>query len=280
MPRRGGQRSTKWCWTLNNYDEKDEERMRSTISQEVCSYILWGREIGENGTPHLQGFMVSYRTTLTALKRRIGIDALHLEIMKGSLEEAITYCKKDGDWEEHGTPPRQGQRSDLETIRNEIVEGKSELDIATNHFSRWVTYRRSFERYRELLRESTPREKPKVVVHWGPTGTGKTKWVHDYIQRSQKSLWIWGGDRWFDGYIGQDVALFDDFRGELSFGFLLRVLDRYRLSVPIKGGFANWTPTEIYITSNKRPEEWYNSAFMEESIEPLLRRIDEVREMN
>ena len=66
-----------------------------------------------------------------------------------------------------------------------------------------------------------------------------------------------------------------------KFRWLLRVLDRHRLIVPIKGGFTNWIPTRIYVTSCKSPEEVYSQDMFDahEKVDQLLRRIDEVVHM-
>ena len=51
---------------------------------------------------------------------------------------------------------------------------------------------------------------------------------------------------WFDGYIGQDTAIFDDFRASGNrFSYILRIIDRYPMDVPVKGGFVYWNPKYI-----------------------------------
>jgi hypothetical protein len=84
------------------------------------------------------------------------------------------------------------------------------------------------------------------------------------------------GNEWFDGYEGQKLVLFDDFdKGQISFRLLLRLLDRYPMQVPIKGGFVEWCPRVIYITSNLGPARWYPS----EDYMVLHRRLDVVQNM-
>ncbi|KAF8784594.1 Replication-associated protein like [Argiope bruennichi] len=46
---------------------------------------------------------------------------------------------------------------------------------------------------------------------------------------------------------------------DYSYGDLLRLLDRYPLKVPIKGGYAEFNSEIIYITSNQHWSEWYPS---------------------
>ncbi len=262
-------RARGWCWTWNNYTDADVSRL-GTQSRDNVSYIIWGKEVGEQGTRHLQGF-VRFGTlkTMSQVKEYLGSTTIHLEKQLGTSHQAAEYCRKDGEVTEFGEPPvGQGKRSDLETIKHWIDEGEEEEKIAEEAFGSWVRYRKSFTAYRELKRRDTRVSAPEVKVIWGPTGTGKTRMVHQALG----TLWNWPGDKWFDGYRGQDNALFDDYEGEIPFRTLLRLLDRYPMQVPVKGGFVWWTPKTIWITSNKPIHEWYPFK----DISPLERRISNI----
>lgn len=100
--------SSRWCYTLNNYNESDELRLQRL----ECKYHVYGRERGEQGTDHLQGFVIfSTRKRFTAAKSLIG-NLAHIEVARGASHQAADYCKKDGDYFEFGTPPSQGKRTD------------------------------------------------------------------------------------------------------------------------------------------------------------------------
>lgn len=160
----------------------------------------------------------------------------------------------------------------MEEIKELLDEGKSSSDIAESHFSKWVIYRRSFEAY--LTRNSTPRSwKSKVHVLWGETGTGKTRYCHDQVMNTP--FWSPGDFQWFDGYAEQKIVIIDDYRGEYSLPLFLKLCDRYPMRVPIKGGFVNWAPTKIYITSNVEPRLWYQECDGR-SLQAMLRRLDSV----
>lgn len=262
-------RSRTWCWTLNNYSPSDLERLEGLVGEDL-DYLCFGKEVGAGGTPHLQGYLeLPTRRTLSSLKHFIAISSIHLEIRRGKQHQAVDYCKKDGDFHEFGTPHNQGRRKDLEVIQDEIKEGATAIDIAEQHFTRWVVYRRSFQAYRELIEESLERPVPVSVILWGPTGTGKTSSV--WSAHAQTDIWVWPGGQWFDGYRGQKVALFDDFRGELPLALLLRLLDRYPMRVPVKGSFTRWCPEKIFFTSNIPPSDWWPERT--ESLDPLWRRV-------
>ena len=50
-------RSTRWCFTINNYKEEDWERMLSFQHGTEVRYITVSKEIGQSGTRHLQGYI-------------------------------------------------------------------------------------------------------------------------------------------------------------------------------------------------------------------------------
>jgi len=120
------------------------------------------------------------------------------------------------------------------------------------------------------LRRLEPRiEAP--VVYWlhGSTGSGKTRFAFEYADENDLELWVSSDNlKWFDGYDNQKAVLFDDFRAShCSFAFLLRLLDRYPMRVPIKGGFVFWNPSIIFITSPYKPKYVYKR--FEENVEDL-----------
>jgi len=58
--------SKSWAFTANNYTDKDVQQFKDL----ECNYIVFGYEIAESGTPHLQG-SVTFATAkrLTGLKK-------------------------------------------------------------------------------------------------------------------------------------------------------------------------------------------------------------------
>jgi len=82
-----------WCFTLNNYNENDIKILELAFNG--SKYII-GKEVGESGTPHLQGYVnFNDKKRLTALKKIH--DKVHWEKCKGSEEDNIKYCSKDGN---------------------------------------------------------------------------------------------------------------------------------------------------------------------------------------
>jgi len=272
-------RSKYFCFTLNNYNEEEEQTIQTLARQEdKVTYLVYGREVGENGTRHLQGYVEFLnRQRFAGVKRMLG-NRVHLEKRLGTSIEASEYCKKDGDVFEHGTLSisKQGQRNDLIALHQSLKEKRSLIDISDEHFSCYVKYERAIKSYKLLHSPSrNPNNPPSVICYWGNTGLGKTRSVWDNA-RSIDDIWVYPGKSWFDGYDDHPIALFDEFRGSsMELHMLLQILDRYPIKVRVKGSHANWNPEEIYLTSNIHPIDWYPNVD-QPSRDALMRRFTNI----
>lgn len=268
-----------WCFTLNNYTPEDRDRLDMLVEKGECSYLVFGDEVGESGTPHYQGYIeFPRRRRLNQVKALVSPRA-HLDRRKGSGIQAAEYCKKDGRFWEYGSisVPRPGRRTDLDEIRDIIKGGGSLEQVVEEHFGSFARYHRGIKAAFSLLRNPTKksRDPPEVYVYWGDTGTGKTRSVYD--ENTVEEIWVYPGNNWFDGYIGQSVALFDEFSGSsIALTTLLRILDRYPMTVPVKGDHVNWNPKKVYLTSNLDPSDWYQNAHPQH-VAALRRRFTSVR---
>lgn len=266
-------RAKNWCFTLNNYNESDEERL--SLLHEGVEYLVYGREVGDSGTPHLQGYVVfASRKRLAQVKFLVG-DSAHLEVAKGSPSSNREYCTKDGDFYEFGTLPASGQgtRTDIAGLKLAISRGDAIGTLQQEHFGLYLRYQRVIDR---LAMRAQERRNwvTQVFVFIGPTGTGKTRRVHQ--ETTPEELYSHPGGMWFDGYEGQEAVLFDDFGGsEFKLTYLLKLLDRYPMNVPVKGSFVNWKPKKVYITSNIDPDDWYRNAWPAH-VTALQRRITSI----
>ncbi len=84
-----------WCFTLNNWIEEEKSQILNNFKDET--YIL-GFEVGEKGTPHIQGYVrFKNQKEFKVVKNLIG-DRAHIEPARGSDKENIKYCSKDGDF--------------------------------------------------------------------------------------------------------------------------------------------------------------------------------------
>jgi len=278
-------RSRDWCFTINNPSDQEWTIVRSMD----CKYICYAPEIGKEGTPHIQGYVMFKGPKRLSEVKKI-LTRAHLEPRRGNHDQAVQYIKGphkekpiNADFEERGDPPTQGKRNDLRKLYDEVRKGRSRDDILDD--TELIEVRAKYPRYERELREDVANRVarqmqesgivPNVTVLWGPTGTGKTRYVFDRHPIKDVSKHVSRKPMWWDGYDGQPVILLDEFDGQLDFRELLQLLDRYTYHMPIKGGFTWRRCTHIYITANTPPEMWYPA----ENISPLMRRINEIIEM-
>lgn len=150
-----GSKSRRFVFTLNNYTEEEENNVATLFDSDRIIYGVYGRERGESGTPHLQGFCIlSAPQRFSFLKNQIS-NRVHLEVARAKSKAAADYCKKEGDYEEYGElPDNQGKRNDFELFK-EWVEAQSsrpsERDIARAFPALFVRYRTNLLQLAEHL---------------------------------------------------------------------------------------------------------------------------------
>lgn len=143
-------------------------------------------------------------------------------------------------------------------------------EISDENFREFIKYQKGIIQYKFLNQEPRTWE-TECIVYWGKSGSGKTRKVYD--ENEVSTVYAHPGGQWFDGYDSEEVVLFDDFGGhEFKLTYLLKLMDRYPMKVPIKGAFVQWVPRKIYFTSNLHPKEWYPNI-LDEHKNALLRRI-------
>lgn len=272
-----------WVFTLNNYTEADcimfqqwEDKVtRMTVSKEMAE---------TTGTLHLQG-AVTFKST----KRLSALKKLHSRVSWAPALAKDCFIYPVKEWSDvfiDINNKTQGRRNDWLEVKNMIKEGKSYRDVAEEHPHLMATCRKGIDYLADCLENPRPIKKQKkgyfadrqVIWIYGPTGTNKTR--HIYDKHGYDDVWVSSKNLdWFDGYYGQKIAVFDDFRSNsATFNWLLRLLDKYPLQVPIKCGFVDWTPEIIYITSCKNYDNVYNKENFDndEKVDQLKRRITEV----
>lgn len=152
--------SRRWCFTWNNYTEESTMTV-TAFAQEKCRYLVFGKEVGESGTPHLQGFFVLHKQARLTALRRSGLTC-HLEPTKKTSEQAAEYCKKEGDFTEFGSlPSDSGRRSDLEAFKQAVKDGTVDLKrLREDHSEVVAKYPRFVSDY---IRDQLP--EPEIPMH-------------------------------------------------------------------------------------------------------------------
>lgn len=284
-------KSRNYCFTVNNYTDSVVARLNDEFALSAkISYMIFGIEVGESGTPHLQGyFELAFPHTLTSIKKFLALSKeIHLETRRGTQQQAIDYCRKDGRVSEWGTPKTDPVKRPK--VKNSVLPyvdilksgGIREL---SNHPDCSLSLLKHAKEY--LVANEQPRDPTanvEVVWFFGKTGTGKTRRAFYEATRDFKDdVYIKAtGGKWFDGYDGESCVIFDDMRDSwFDYSFLLKLLDRYPLRVECKGGSRQFLARKIYVTSPFAPEAMYKGLQDRDvdSIQQLIRRVSHIEQM-
>lgn len=266
----------KWQLTINNPigNGCTHETVIDALRQTPCTYFCLCDEIGEQGTLHTHIYVVYENAVMfDTMKKRF--PAAHIEATRGSSQDNREYIRKEGKWqedgkketnlpetfEEYGEMP-QDARQKNETVSACVLEmikdGCSNAAIIDAHPS-YLTKADKIEQARQLLRAEQYQEVWRdihVTYLFGETGTGKTRSVMEQYGYSNVFR-VTNYQHPFDGYNGQDVIVFEEFRSSLPIGDMLTYLDGYPCTLPCR--YANKVAcfTKVYIISNISLEEQY-----------------------
>jgi len=84
-------RSRKFCFTLNNWTDIE---FKSIVNYCKDKQYIIGKEVGTNGTAHLQGYIECKNPiAFTAIKKDLGRS--HIEAAKGNKRANYIYCSKE-----------------------------------------------------------------------------------------------------------------------------------------------------------------------------------------
>lgn len=269
-----GYRGRNWCFTLNNYTEGEHAQICGLQSDDGVRYLIMGKEVGESGTAHLQGYIEFQKAKEFGNVKKHLVERVHLEPAKGSSKQNAAYCSKDGDFVEFGTPVGQGCRTDLASVRSQLEAGvgiKQLLAEGMLDSMQKMGFARVVLPYVERKRDWVP----TVIWLYGQSGCGKSRLARELVGSDfyRKAP---GTGKWFDGYDGEEHVILDDIRtedyGGIPFMNLLNLLDRYDCRIEMKGGTRQFLGRLIIITAINRHLTVYG-AETAEPMKQLTRRI-------
>lgn len=254
-----------FCFTTFDFSQENLEKLAFLQSDVSVQYLIVGFEnCPMTNKPHWQGYV--YFKNKRAVASSHKIIPGNVTPADGSPYQNYEYCSKSGNFHETGLRPvKTGRRTDLERIKELVKAGatREELWEASTSMQAFKFGLHGMEFFTQ------ERQKPTVIWYWGPTGSGKTRTATEKYPQA----WISGKNlRWWLGYNGESEVIIDDFRKDFcTFHELLRILDRYRYNVEVKGGHAQLRAEIIIITCPHPPELVYEGR---EDVNQLLRRID------
>lgn len=258
-----------FVFTLNNYTDAHIDAIKDHFND--ARYIIIGKEVGDSGTPHLQGFIqLLNRRTLQSIG---GLFPWHVEPTKGTPLQAATYCKKGGDFIEVGQlrEPSLGKEK-KEDYWKQILELAKNGQMVAIEEAYPGEYIRNFKNLHNIRVENLPHAGTEKKCLWlyGKPGCGKSRFAFGL---NPDSTYPKMANKWWCGYKDQTVIVLDDFgKDHRVLGYhLKRWADRYPAVLEVKGSSIPTTYDTFVITSNYSIEEIWDGD--EETIAAINRRF-------
>ena len=248
------------------------------------SYCIAGEEVcPSTNRKHWQGFMYFKNArSLSAVRKMLA--PRNCRACDGNATQNITYCSKDGNIVfEIGDKPSPGKRTDIAAACEEVKNGKKVDDICLENPEFYHQYGRTLSKIEDIvLRRRFRTEMTVGTWLYGPTAVGKS---HDAFTNFGKfpefrpdMMYRFPDDNgWWDGYTGEDIVIINDYRGSLTYSFLLNLVDKWPMSVrrrcrePVP-----FLAKHVIITSSEPPWEVYNNLSANDSLDQLHRRFSVV----
>jgi len=266
-------RSRGWCYTLNNYTQAEYDHV---LSLDTVYHVV-GKEVGDEGTPHLQGYL--YFKSMKSFKQtKAMVPRAHLEVAQGNSQQNLTYCSKGGDFVESGVRPMtkkemgasggDAERSRWNDAYTAAAEGR--LDDIDGDIK--LRCYRTIKQVRED-HQVQPDDVADATGVWiyGPTGVGKSH----LVRAVWPDLYDKCCNKWWDGYVPGKVALLDDFdlTHECLGHHVKRWADKYAFRAEVKGGTVNLRPPVIAVTSQYLPMDIFKDDALCQAIQRRFKII-------
>lgn len=253
-------RSRAYVFTINNYTPDDEKCVLAL--KEKCRYLIAGKEVGEQGTPHIQGY-VYFKNARGRSAVKKDIPRAWFQAARGSPEENEKYCCKDGDLLiEHGIKPvSQKRKGAMNKERWEEAwrlskEGRFEEIDPDIRYKYYSTMKKIYKEYMPKIGDA---EDVTGVWIWGPAGVGKSRKAREDYPNSYFKVC----NKWWDGYQDEKTVIIDDFdENHKVLAYHLKIwADRYEFIAEVKGGALKIRPNKIIVTSQYSIEQiWPDDA--------------------
>lgn len=265
-PSRSNPQSKGFTFTLNNYTDEEYQRILCFL-RGSAEYFIVGKEVGDSGTPHLQGYCYQLRRyQISSLKNQLS-QRCHIEVARGTSPDNRVYCSKGNDYVEGGTNPGRGQAQAVRKNRDQLaLEWRSAMERGRPGLAEFADANPgvyAWSRHtllRNSLGDARAVSRPDISVTWlwGPPGVGKSRSAHAslpdaYIKEPRT--------KWWNGYMLETTCIIDDFGdGGIDINHLLRWFDRYKCYVEVKGDMCPLNVRMFIVTSNFHPSSLYKKA--------------------
>lgn len=161
------------------------------------------------------------------------------------------------------------QGIDQRTPLMDVIDAYPELVGDVSKLGQYEALRK--QQYLSAFNEPT-----KTTFMWGPTGTGKTRYIRENFDPMDTYFLEYDPRDQFSGYNGQKTLVLDEFTGQIKLPFLNRLLDRYAIELPSRyyNKWRNWN--EVVIIANAPLTAFYREEQEQQPdlFNALIRRID------
>lgn len=249
------------------------------FNDKYMKYLCFGEEVcPKTQRKHWQGCVYFFnKVSIKTAQKYLCIGNSHMESFQKSdnEEDAVEYCKKDGNFKEYGIFPQQGKRNDLDILKNDIMEGNCTAeDIMLENPIIYHQYGRTLDKIEDIaLRRKFRTEMTEGIWYYGRTGVGKSHITFEGFNPDTHYN-VPNDKGWWDGYRQQEVVILNDFRGDIAYNELLQLVDKFPYNVRRRGREPMpFTSKKVIITSSLHPSEVYKNRNEKDSIEQLYRRF-------
>lgn len=276
-PRVYAKKSRNWCFTLNNYTDDHLKALDLfyTIAKDGKKpYIIYGKEGKDEGqTPHLQGY-IHFAGAVTFGSVTKLLPNAHVEDCKGSPQQNIDYCSKEGDITQYGDPPRTQQKANKDNAAHIIALAEAgDLDSIKELYPKVYLQRMRTLEAIATANMKQPDDLEDVCGLWiyGESGSGKThKARNEYGTYFPKTC-----NKWWDGYNGQDAVVVEDVDPKQAehLGYYFKLwADKWSFVGEVKNSTRWLRPKRIIFTSQYSIEEVFPNQ--PETVAALNRRCE------
>ena len=175
-----------------------------------------------------------------------------------------------------GMHPKQGQRLDLKAITDDILGHKITVDeITIEKPNLYHQYGRTFNKIQEIANRKKFRNwMTEGIWYYGETGAGKSHLAYEGYNPETHYILNLNDNGFWNGYTGQPIVIINEFRGQIPYGELLDLVDKWPKTVKIKCEAPQpLLAKKIIITSPLAPEDIFVNRFAQDKLAQLMRRF-------
>lgn len=274
-----------WQFTVNNWQPEDLDALKALLPR--CKRAIWQPEVGQSGTPHLQGYLeLKCQATASAVMKLVPRHG-HIEPCRNPCA-LWDYCAKADTRDDahpeaacvHGVRPMSpSDKGDAERERYKTaLEAACRYDYDAVPDDILVRHGNGLIKA-ALLRRKRPRSRDTLdnVWRWGLAGGGKSSDVRK--EYGEENVYIKGPGHWWCEYRDEPVVLIEDVSPEKSCNYTLRDwktwADHYPFRVEPKHGSMMIRPAKIIVTSQYSIDVFFKGC-RKEDIDAIKRRFVEV----